>query len=117
MSRHIDLGKKGEEWAAGWLIREGFRILHRNWRQGRFEIDIIAQRGDVYHFIEVKCRHPNSYGQPEAAVSRAKLRHMMQGATGWLTRLRGPQRVQYDVLAITTGPAGPEYLLIEDVYV
>lgn len=117
MSRHIDLGKKGEEWAIAWLTGRGYEILHRNWRQGRYEIDVIARRQGIYHFIEVKCRKTDRYGPPETGVTPRKLRNMMTAATGWLTRLQEKPRIQYDVLSITTGPAGPEYFLVEDVYV
>lgn len=117
MSRHIDLGKKGEDWAIDWLTRKGYEILHRNWRQGRYEIDIIARRQNVYHFIEVKCRKTRRYGPPETGVNPQKLRNMMQAAAGWLTQLKSKPRIQYDVLSITSGPAGPDYRLFEDVYV
>jgi putative endonuclease len=117
MRRHIDLGKKGEELAAGWLAAKGFIILQRNWRHGRYEVDIIAGRSGVLHIIEVKSRRSTSYGQPEESVSRRKFQHIMQGAAGWLVQYPDHRRLQYDVLAITLRPgAGPEFFLIEDVY-
>src|ERR1700737_4981136 len=70
MTRHIEFGKKGEELAAGWLTGKGFEILHRNWRHGRYEVDIIARYQDVVHFIEVKAGQPGIYGQPEERVSK-----------------------------------------------
>ncbi|HEY4064056.1 MAG TPA: YraN family protein [Puia sp.] len=120
MSQHIDLGKKGETWAAGWLLEKGFEILHRNWRYGRYEVDIIARRGDILHFIEIKSRRSDVYGHPEEGVTPKKIRNMMQAALGWRLRFpgQGHTRVQYDVLAITAPKdAKPEYFLIEDVYV
>ena len=118
MARHNDLGKWGEALAAGWLMDQGFLILHKNWRYRRSEIDIIATRGDVYHFIEVKCRETDAFGFPEEGVSKAKLRSMMKGAVHWLYERRIPveRRVQYDVLAIRLDEGKmPEYLLFEDV--
>ena len=44
MSEHNVLGKEGEEMAAKWLLANGYELLHRNWRYGRYEIDIIAQK-------------------------------------------------------------------------
>jgi putative endonuclease len=117
MPRHIDVGKKGEELAAVWLTRNGYVILHRNWRHGRFEIDIIAGRKDVIHIIEVKCRQSKVYGHPEESVNRKKIGHLLQAAVGWLHRYPGHSRVQYDVLAINLRKEGdPEYFMIEDVY-
>jgi putative endonuclease len=117
MPPHIELGKKGEELAAGWLTANGYTILHRNWRHGRFEVDIIASRQAVIHIIEVKCRQSTTYGHPEASVSRKKIEHLLQAASAWLHRYPGHKRVQYDVLAITLRKtAEAEYFMIEDVY-
>ena len=113
----IDIGKKGEELAAEWLTREGYEVLHRNWRHGRYEVDIIAGRQGVLHFIEVKCRQWSIYGHPEESVGPKKIKNMMQGALAWQTRFPGHERVQYDVLAITLRPgAAAEYTFFGDVY-
>ncbi|HET6255042.1 MAG TPA: YraN family protein [Puia sp.] len=117
MMPHIRTGAKGEELAAEWLTAEGFHILHRNWRHGRYEVDVIASKDDIIHFIEIKSRHPNAYGPPELSVTRKKIEHILQGAQGWLINHPGLLRIQYDVLAITLRPdAGPEYVLFKDVY-
>ena len=49
-------GRLGEETAARWLLDHGFTLLHRNWRQGHYELDIVAARKGTLHFIEVKTR-------------------------------------------------------------
>jgi putative endonuclease len=124
MSRHIEIGRIGEDLAADWLVHRGFTLLHRNWRHGRFEVDIIAGSKGVLHFIEVKTRRSSAFGHPEEGVSRKKIEHILQGASAWLHKRnvqhgRWPQyrRVQYDVLAITlNGDANPEIMLFEDVY-
>ena len=117
MARHNDFGKWGEGVAAGWLAEKGFTILHRNWRHGRSEIDIIAVRQDVYHFVEIKCSQGDSFGHPEERVSRAKLRRIMRVAAHWLHEHHIPShhRVQYDVLAIQLKTGEPEYVLFEDI--
>ena len=117
MARHNDLGRWGEELAAGWLTKKGFLLLHRNWRHGRSEVDIIAIKEDVYHFIEVKCSQGDAYGPPEERVGKAKLRRMMRGGSHWLYQHPIPPgcRVQYDVLAIQLLHGIPEYFLFEDV--
>ena len=124
MSRHIEFGRKGEDVAASWLVRQGFSIIARNWRYGRYEVDLIAGREGVLHFIEVKTRRSLVYGNPEESVSRKKIEHMMQGAAGWLYRRPEYRRIQYDVLAITYLKSNsqeaktntPEIVLFEDVY-
>ena len=47
MSRHLEIGRRGEDLAADWLVHHGFAILHRNWRHGRYEVDCIAGRDNV----------------------------------------------------------------------
>ncbi|HTI92963.1 MAG TPA: YraN family protein [Puia sp.] len=117
MHQHIDLGKKGEELAADWLMAKGFVILRRNWRYGRYEIDIIASRGKVLHIIEVKSRRSSSYGRPEESVSRQKFLNLMQGAAGWLVKYPRHKRLQYDVMAIDLRRGSePEIAHFEDVY-
>ena len=117
MARHLDLGKAGEDLAANWLTSEGFSILMRNWRHGRYEVDVIAGRSGILHFIEVKSRRSGAYGYPEESVGKKKLGNVLQGAAGWIHRWPGYDRVQYDVLAITfRKTATPEIRLFEDVY-
>jgi putative endonuclease len=116
MALHIVTGTTGEDLAADWLSAKGFAILTRNWRYGRYEIDVIASRNSVLHFIEVKSRKSTLFGNPEESVGRKKLNNIMQGAAGWLVEYPGHQRIQYDVLAVTLGKNDPEYFLIEDVY-
>jgi putative endonuclease len=117
MAEHNELGKQGEELAVDWLLKQNFVVLRRNFRYGRYEVDIIAGRHGILHFIEVKCRHSTKYGHPEEGVSKKKLEHLLQGSQGWLVRWPGHRRVQYDVLAITLRGSGPiEYKLFEDVY-
>jgi len=114
---HIQTGKKGEQLAADWLTANGFHILHRNWRHGRYEVDIIAAKDNAIHFVEVKCRKSGVYGSPEQSVSRKKIEHLLQGAQGWLLNYGGLTRIQYDVLAITLRKnAAPECVLFTDVY-
>jgi putative endonuclease len=117
MAQHISTGKTGEGLAAEWLSANGFTIIQRNWRHLRYEVDIIAGRNSILHFIEVKTRRSLTFGNPEESVSRKKLEHIMEGAAGWLHRWPAYRRVQYDVLAITLQKnTSPEFLLFEDVY-
>jgi len=66
-------GALGEEAAAAYLVRQGYKIIARNFRAGRMgEIDIIAKDGDTLCFIEVKSRSSYSFGTPAQAVSIQK---------------------------------------------
>ncbi len=70
--RRLLLGRWGEELAAAHLESAGYRILARNWRTRRGEVDIIAEDGEVIAFVEVKTRKGRAYGLPEEALTRRK---------------------------------------------
>lgn len=117
MARHNDFGKKGEELAAAWLIEKGYKILHRNWRHARYEVDVIAHYQGVLHFIEVKSGSGGVYGHPEERVDKKKIRNLMRGASTWIHQFPGAGQIRYDVLSITIhNGADPEYFFIGDVY-
>ena len=116
MSQHLELGQAGEELAAAWLAQRGYTLLHRNWRHGRQEIDIIAEKGKFLHFIEVKTLRHNSLGHPEDSVTKKKFRHLKRAADEYLHQHPGHKWIRYDVLAITVYPDREEYYLLEDVF-
>jgi putative endonuclease len=117
MAKHNETGKKGEQLAATWLKEQGYEILHINWRHSHYEIDIVASRNEVLHFIEVKTRNSMTFGYPEESVSKKKFNSLMSGAEEYLFQYPKWKRVQYDVLSITKLKDKPvEYFLIEDVY-
>ncbi len=71
------LGNWGESVAATHLESKGYRILHRNWRCARGEIDLVAQAGDVLVFVEVKTRRGRKSGTPEEGVTPRKARRLL----------------------------------------
>ena len=66
------LGTFGESFAAAHLMHQGYRIIARQWRCARGEIDIIARDGDELVFVEVRTRRSRRFGTPEDSVTRAK---------------------------------------------
>ena len=62
MAAHNDLGRKGEEKAVEYLVREGYVVLERNWRLKHRELDVICLKGDLLVVVEVKTRDlPDAY--------------------------------------------------------
>jgi putative endonuclease len=116
MPAHIEFGKKGEALAISWLEKNGFRILARNWRHGRLEVDVIASRNDLLHFIEIKSRRGNRFGQPEESVDEKKLNNMMSAGDEYQYQHPEWERIQFDILSISQRNSFTEYFLIEDVY-
>lgn len=110
-------GKKGEQLAVGYLELAGYQILERNWRSGRTEIDLIADKGSVLHFIEVKARRSRRYGWPEEYITRRKVTRMIKAAEAYLETLHILRPAQLDVLSILLSEGEPPvFWLIEDVF-
>lgn len=101
MTKHIEIGIKGEDLAAEWLQKKGYKITHRNWRHRHFEIDIIARRGATLHFIEVKTRTSQLYGGPELSVNWKKMLRLKRAAVCYLHVHPGHSWIQFDIVAIT----------------
>lgn len=118
MAQHIETGKKGEQLAAIWLQQHGYTILHSNWRYQHYELDVVATRDDLLHFIEVKTRTSLDFGMPEEGVTRLKIRYLIRAGAAYQYQYPGWKRVQYNILSILLiDQQPPEYYFIEDVYV
>jgi putative endonuclease len=72
------LGAWGEELAAKQLKAQGYKIVERNWRCARGEIDIVARTGQTLVFVEVKTRRGRSMGAPEASLTPYKANKLLQ---------------------------------------
>jgi len=95
------LGARGESVAAEHLVRRGVRILERNVRCGRGEIDMVAVDGAVVVFVEVKSNRGRRFGAPEEMVTPAKQRQLTRLATWYLQRRRWLGRpARFDVIAV-----------------
>jgi putative endonuclease len=117
MALHNQLGKQGEEIAEKYLLQDGYEILHRNWRHSHYEIDIIAKKNEIIHFVEVKLRSSKTFGFPEATVKKKKFKFLLQAADEFLFRNQQYRHVQYDILSINISTnKEPELFLIEDIY-
>jgi putative endonuclease len=116
MARHNETGRMGEDLATEWLSAQGFTLLHRNWKHSYFELDVVASKNEVLHFIEVKTRTSATYGHPEEGVNAQKLERLMNAGEEFLHQHPQWKRIQYDVLSIRLHKyKAPEYFFLEDV--
>lgn len=100
------LGDAGEHLAAEHLHRQGYTILHRNYRSRSGEIDIIARQGDTLVFAEVKTRRTADFGPPAAAVTRRKQAQISRVAQEYLAKENlFDTAARFDVISILA-PAG-----------
>jgi len=106
---HLDLGAEGEARAARHLARRGYRIVARNVRAGGVELDLVARRGRMIVFVEVKTRRSTRFGPPELSVDARKQARLVHGAVAWLAENRAfVDRIRFDVVAceVTTDGSG-----------
>ena len=80
------LGRLGETAAAQALERAGLRVVERRYRRRVGEIDIIAERGELLVFVEVKTRQSVRYGTPGESITAAQRRRIARAALDYLTR-------------------------------
>lgn len=95
------LGQEGEQLAVNYLVQKGYRILERNYRFHRNEIDIIARQGRTLCFVEVKTRLSSAKGHPAEAVTLQKQHEIIKAARAYLAlHSAGECDCRFDVLAI-----------------
>lgn len=105
MTTNISTGKKGEEFAKEYLIKNGYKILETNKRFSRFcEIDIIALDKKTLVFVEVKTRTGNVCGSPLEAITRTKYQHIKQGLFMYLQENPQYKNFRIDAVSIVLKP-------------
>jgi putative endonuclease len=97
------IGRWGEDAAAQYMTSRGCELLARNVRTPYGEIDIVARRGDVTIFVEVKARTSAAFGLPEEAVGARKMAHMLAAAEHYAAD-NGIDHWQIDVISIEGRP-------------
>lgn len=120
MAAHNDLGKKGEDLAAGFLETKGFHIMDRNYRFQKGEIDIVALSLDPAEliFVEVKTRSNTQHEYPEESVSKQKQKLIFKVADSYVYEKQlFTVPVRFDIIAISMdNPDHPLIHHIEDAF-
>lgn len=114
MGRSHRLGIHGEARAAAYLEERGWRVVDRNYRFGHREIDIVARRGGIVAFVEVKTRSAATWGHPLAAIDARKRAEILRVARVWVER-HGRRGDVYRFDAIGVLPDGTGATLVEHV--
>ena len=101
-----NIGDIGENAAAKYLKRHFFRIIERNYRFHRDEIDIIAKNRKFLVFVEVKTRsrndvNDNDFGTPSSAVDAGKMSRTKKAAVGYLAEHpKNKRAIRFDVIEV-----------------
>lgn len=102
MAQHNDIGNKGEENAANYLLASGFQILEKNYRFDRAEIDIVAIKNKILIFVEVKTRSSNYYGNAEDFLSIAQQKRITKAAQHYIEKTNWNNEIRFDIIAINS---------------
>ena len=94
-------GRKGERCAARYLKCCGYKIICRNFKCPFGEVDIIAAKGEVLAFIEVKTRLSDVFGAPSEAVDSVRRRRYIQSARFYFSDREPDCVVRFDIIEVT----------------
>ncbi|WP_300740404.1 YraN family protein [uncultured Alistipes sp.] len=108
-------GRAGERAATEHLRHAGYDIRALNWRQGIYELDIVAAHRGILHFVEVKTRQAGALTPPEAALTRRKCQALSRAAAAYLRAVRWDGEVQFDLAKVEMAEDGAAHVeLIEN---
>ncbi|NMR33524.1 endonuclease [Chryseobacterium aquaticum] len=113
MASHNDLGKKAEDLAAEFLIKNGYKILVRNFRYQKAEIDIIAEKENLIIITEVKARSTDIFMLPQEAVNKRKISLIVSAANHFMEEFNKNQEVRFDIISVLPNEKGE--LIIEHI--
>lgn len=110
-------GKYGEDLAADYLKKLGYKIIERNFRIRGGEIDIIAIDGQTLVYAEVKTRTSHAFGLPEESVTYRKIRFLERAAKFYRANrkyLKFPLLERIDVITVDSTDGDPQINLIKN---
>ncbi len=115
MSTTTETGRKAETAARVYLEMRGYQIIEQNWRRPRCEIDIVAVKDGVIHFVEVKYRARDGQGSGLDAITPTKLKQMRRAAWAWTDENKWHGENVLSAIELA-GPSFAVLSFIEDVF-
>lgn len=117
MAESHEFGTKAEAYAVDFLISKGYCILHRNWRYGHKELDIVCTDGNMLVIVEVKARKKENFPFPEDLISRTKERMILEASEQYLYQYKVRLPVRFDLLIVINNKKGFDVEHMEDAIV
>lgn len=107
-STRAERGRFGEDLTADFCRRElGYKLIARNWRWKRDELDIICQDGDVLVFVEVRSRAAHALVGGVHSVDAKKKKVLLRGCKAYINQLQNrPKHVRFDVVDVAISVDG-----------
>jgi putative endonuclease len=100
MGKHNEFGKEGEQLAVDYLIKQGYRIMYRNYRYLKAEIDIIAQKEGILAIVEVRSRSSDFLENIADTVTPKKIELLVMAADHYVTENDVDVDVRFDIITI-----------------
>jgi putative endonuclease len=100
MADHNDFGKIAEDLAADYLQKNGYKIIIRNFRFQKAEIDIIAEKNDLIIITEVKARSTDAFMLPHEAVTKTKIKSIVSAANHYMEEFNKDNEVRFDIISV-----------------
>lgn len=116
MAEHLVLGEQGEDIACDFLERHGYRILERNWRFKKAEIDVLATIDNVLAVIEVKTRSTRYFGDPVEFVRKKKIQLLIKAVNAFIDENELDVEVRFDIIGIIKQNSTYEIVHLKDAF-
>ncbi|RXK48873.1 YraN family protein [Aquirufa rosea] len=116
MAKHLKLGKRAERLAVEYLVRNNYQILDKNYRAGKAEVDIIAQKEQILVFVEVKSKHQTDHGYPEEQINQHKINLLSEAANRFQIEHQWEKEIRFDSISITFLPQACKLEHFEDAF-
>jgi putative endonuclease len=100
MAKHNELGKKGEQLAVDFLLKNNYDIIERNYRFEKAEVDIIAKKHNILAVIEVKTRSTVDFGNPQDFVKPKQIQRLVKAVDEYVNENSLDVEVRFDIIAI-----------------
>ena len=103
MAEHNEFGKKGEEAAFETLLKQGYIIREQNWRCGKAEIDIVAEKDNRIIIVEVKTRSVEIVDLSEV-IDKKKIGNLIKAGSAYINLFYFPLVLLFDFILLTATP-------------
>lgn len=117
MAEHNDFGNLAEDLAVEYLEKKNYRIIARNFRYQKAEIDIVAEFDDLIVVTEVKARSYNTLIEPQEAVTKKKIKSIVMCTDFFMQDKTIDKEVRFDIITVLPDEKGVLQLThIEDAF-
>ena len=100
MANHNELGKKGEEFAIDFLVKAGYKILEKNYRYRKAEVDLIVQKNKTLIAVEIKTRSSDFFGNPALFLKTKQQQRIVEAINYYVKHNNLDVEVRFDVISI-----------------